>query len=227
MGQFGRGQFIEWRASELMANGIDPVEAYEIANREADEYYEYVFRIRKERTIIMRNRAFDYYGDVCACCGENRKHLLCIDHIDGGGAEHRRRMRRGMTIYDWLYGHDYPEGFRTLCYNCNSSYGYFGYCPHNDEPIEPTSKALENRKRRLKAIELYGGECMTCGEVIYEFLTFHHSGGWEQYHSKRLTGSGLVSWLLKQEGCIVGIELLCYNCHMDIHRDRIFRHPTE
>ena len=45
------------------------------------------------------------------------------------------------TIYVKLGGHKKPgtkhdqgllEDYRVLCRNCNSSYSYYGYCPHKD-----------------------------------------------------------------------------------------------
>ena len=84
-----------------------------------------------------RDAAFEYYswGDVkCACCGETRREFLSIDHIDGGGTAHRREFRgRYASIYQWLRANDYPEGFQVLCMNCNSSIGFYGYCPHQRE----------------------------------------------------------------------------------------------
>jgi len=65
-----------------------------------------------------------HYGNgVCACvkCGESRPECLCIDHINGGGMQHRKsvaKVYRG-NMYGWLRNNNYPEGFQTLCANCN------------------------------------------------------------------------------------------------------------
>lgn len=68
----------------------------------------------------------------CFCCGEKETTFLTIDHINGGGKTHRKQMGRGgQQIYRWLKRNNYPEGFRILCFNCNS--GQFingGVCPH-------------------------------------------------------------------------------------------------
>lgn len=67
--------------------------------------------------------AFAHYGEKCAYCGDARQLFLTIDHIHDNGAEHRRTQRsgqnRGHDIYAWLRKMNYPEGFQTLCYNCN------------------------------------------------------------------------------------------------------------
>lgn len=70
---------------------------------------------------------FDHYGNGCACCGEDLKEFLTIDHIFGGGNKHRKLTR---DTYRWLIKNNFPEGFRLLCMNCNFSIGKFGYCPH-------------------------------------------------------------------------------------------------
>ena len=67
----------------------------------------------------------------CCCCGENKIEFLCIDHINRGGTRQRKRLGGGSTlIYDWLKKNNFPLGYRVLCHNCNSSLGFYGYCPH-------------------------------------------------------------------------------------------------
>ncbi len=69
----------------------------------------------------------------CECCGENRVEFLAIDHIKGGGSQHRRSIKTSIItwiIKRWKKEKNFPEGFRVLCYNCNGALGYSGYCPH-------------------------------------------------------------------------------------------------
>lgn len=93
-----------------------------------------------------REKVFHHYGTVCACpgCGASEWQFLTIDHIAGGGNRHRRelaknrliggskdyKVRGGVNFYKWLIRAGFPEGYRTLCHNCNCSRGFFGYCPH-------------------------------------------------------------------------------------------------
>jgi hypothetical protein len=82
----------------------------------------------------MKRRVMDAYGSVCACCGEHRLEFLTIDHIDGGGTQHRIKIKKnGSQFYCWLVKNKYPEGYRVLCFNCNCSMGMKGYCPHQKE----------------------------------------------------------------------------------------------
>ena len=89
-----------------------------------------------------KKSAIDAYGGKCACCGESEIAFLVIDHAHGRGDEHRRQERiSGSSIYHWFKKHNYPEGFRVLCQNCNASLGFFGYCPHGNVKIEDPEKA--------------------------------------------------------------------------------------
>lgn len=80
-----------------------------------------------------REEAFAAYGGACACCGEKNYEFLTIDHPDGGGRKEREEnfAPGGSSFARWLARQGYPPGYRVLCHNCNSSYGYYGYCPHS------------------------------------------------------------------------------------------------
>ena len=65
----------------------------------------------------------------CECCGIDDIRLLTIDHINGGGKQHVIDHNIA-DLYEHLYYAKYPEGYRILCWNCNKSYGQYGYCPH-------------------------------------------------------------------------------------------------
>jgi hypothetical protein len=80
-----------------------------------------------------RKAAIEHYGGCCACCGESQYEFLALDHVDGGGNQHRREMGTtgGGRIINWIHSNGFPEGFRVLCHNCNSALGYYGHCPHD------------------------------------------------------------------------------------------------
>jgi hypothetical protein len=72
----------------------------------------------------LRNAVFNHYGMKCAICDFSNVDALTIDHINNDGAAHRREIKGsraggGMVTYRWLIKNKYPEGFRTLCQNCN------------------------------------------------------------------------------------------------------------
>ncbi len=72
----------------------------------------------------------------CKCCGEKNIEFLQLDHKNGDGAEHRKKLGgcRGSSMYRWVIRNNYPNMFRVLCVNCNFSKGAYGYCPHRNLP---------------------------------------------------------------------------------------------
>lgn len=86
----------------------------------------------------LKRQVMDYYGVVCVCCKESGIRFLTIDHINGDGKEHRQQLSKngsfgGDNLYRWLRKNGFPEGFQTLCYNCNiGKYRNNNICPHQD-----------------------------------------------------------------------------------------------
>ena len=80
----------------------------------------------------IKNKVFEHYGKTCACCGESIKEFLTIDHINGNGTKHRKKINN--NLYIWLVTNNFPEGFQTLCFNCNwGKHINDGICPHQDK----------------------------------------------------------------------------------------------
>ena len=77
----------------------------------------------------------EYGGNppTCSCCGELNVEFLTIDHLNGGGNEHRRKIGGSARFYTWLRKNGFPSGYRVLCCNCNHSLGAYGYCPHGED----------------------------------------------------------------------------------------------
>jgi len=87
----------------------------------------------------LRVKVLEHYsgGDPkCAWCEESHAEFLVLDHINGGGAQHRKVVGGGSNMWRWLQREGFPEGFRVLCHNCNASFGTWGYCPHQKESEE-------------------------------------------------------------------------------------------
>lgn len=71
-----------------------------------------------------------------------------------------------------------------------------------------------NWAKKIKAIELLGGECKVCGEKNIFCLSFHHVVSEEKENSINNLKEGRWSLLEKElEKCII----LCANCHMETH----------
>lgn len=80
----------------------------------------------------MKNKVLEAYGNICACCGETKPEFLTMHHVNKDGAEHRRTIGDNPNYLRWfLRDNKYPKfEYQLLCYNCNCSLGYYGYCPH-------------------------------------------------------------------------------------------------
>lgn len=62
-----------------------------------------------------------YSGGTLACvhCGFADIRALSVDHIDGGGCQHRKKVNSsGIPFYRQLRKQGYPKGYQTLCMNC-------------------------------------------------------------------------------------------------------------
>jgi hypothetical protein len=82
----------------------------------------------------LRVKMLQAYGGECQCCGETEPEFLCIDHVNGDGAEHRRqlRVRQQFTsnMLRIVAREGFPDRYRLLCWNCNYGMTRPGGCPH-------------------------------------------------------------------------------------------------
>jgi hypothetical protein len=92
---------------------------YRSAHKEETSKY------HREQNRQIKQLVLTHYGNgKCACvrCGFDDIRALSIDHINGGGTKHRKEINLGtgggLNMYNWLINNNYPEGFRTLCLNC-------------------------------------------------------------------------------------------------------------
>lgn len=76
---------------------------------------------KRAQYAILRTDVLTHYGNgklVCVECGFSDVRALSIDHINGGGAQDRKRIGSGVWFYKWLEDANYPQGYQTLCMNC-------------------------------------------------------------------------------------------------------------
>jgi len=85
----------------------------------------------KLRRLKLKEDAINKYGGSCQCCGENELVFLTIDHLENNGNVHRREIGKS-NMYVWLRNNNYPKGYQTLCWNCNSAKHILGKCPHQN-----------------------------------------------------------------------------------------------
>lgn len=94
------------------------------ARTEHDREYHRNYQ-RKAREMVIA-----HYGGKCECCNENQIQFLAVDHINGGGGQHRKMI--GGKITNFIIKNKFPKGYRILCHNCNMSLGIYGNCPHKE-----------------------------------------------------------------------------------------------
>lgn len=77
-----------------------------------------------------------YGGYQCACCGETRKSMLQLDHLENDGSRQRVAAgcsKGGIGFYRWIVANNFPKILQVLCANCNWSKKKHGVCEHQIE----------------------------------------------------------------------------------------------
>lgn len=87
----------------------------------------------RERYARLKRVVMEHYAGnppKCQCCGYPIYDFLTIDQIGvkGGWKEHRKYA--GVNFYMNIIKRGFPDNYRVLCFNCNCSIGFYGYCPH-------------------------------------------------------------------------------------------------
>jgi len=110
-----------------------------------------------------------------------------------------------LTIENWKRGLS-SAGFRAYCRLCDAQnearYKRQGGKPSTDWTI------------KLETLQIYGGQCVCCGETEPVFLTFDHikGGGGEHRRTSWMVRQHIGRWL-KQHQYPDGFQILCFNCH--------------
>jgi hypothetical protein len=79
----------------------------------------------RRRRIETKLKVLSYYGKdgILLCCWSGCDvidiDMLCLDHIDNNGHEHRKLGITANRLYEKLLREEYPEGYQTLCSNHN------------------------------------------------------------------------------------------------------------
>lgn len=101
---------------------------YQNKHRDKIKKYNDDNKERKKQWLLNRKiEVLNHYtnNDIhcqCPCgCSHSGVEFMTIDHINGGGTQHRKDYHIG-NIYKWLKDNNYPSGFRVLCFNCNCSH---------------------------------------------------------------------------------------------------------
>ncbi len=109
-----------WRAANP-----DRLRVYHKLNKErqnqdyAEHPEKYLTRnkLAKQR---QRDRVLDYYGAVCACCGETGRIVLTVDHIIALKVSGQKRRA---NLPQQVITEGFPDTYQILCRNCNWAKG--------------------------------------------------------------------------------------------------------
>lgn len=119
---------------QILCNNCNYLKEYIRIQYKPKSQTKYAITIRNQRHNIRLQTLYWYSNGSmqCDCCNNDDIRLLTIDHINGGGKQHV--IKDNITnLYEYLYYNNYPDGYKVLCWNCNKSYGQYGYCPHEFE----------------------------------------------------------------------------------------------
>lgn len=160
-----------------------------------------------------RDRIIEAYGGKCTCCEENTYKFLSIHHKFNDGQADRAAIGVG-NFHKWIEDHNYPtERLELLCYNCNCSKGFNGFC-HESDPVNNFSKRQTTiKKLRLEILNHYGPKCVCCGEARINLLSIEHiNGGGLQHRKKVGNAATFYRWVIKNN-FPKDLTILCYNCN--------------
>ncbi len=65
---------------------------------------------KKKYEVRAKKLVFEHYGKKCACCEEEEQIFLTIDHINGGGTKHRKKIKE--KIYNWYLKITFQKDFK-------------------------------------------------------------------------------------------------------------------
>ena len=75
----------------------------------------------RRRNQLNKIETLTHYSTVsypcCVRCGNVDIRVLTIDHTNGLGTRERKTVRRA-NLYNYLRKNGYPDGYQTLCMNC-------------------------------------------------------------------------------------------------------------
>lgn len=108
-----------------MPAGVHLPETRRRLNAEYRERNREALRERNKRDRrVLKAEALARYGEACVRCGFSHIGALQIDHINDNGAEERKALGgqhfSGTNFYRWLKKQGWPDGYQTLCANCNN-----------------------------------------------------------------------------------------------------------
>lgn len=208
-------------------------ESYE---RNKDKYRPLIQAKRQSLRLEILEKYSSPGETQCVLCLEKHHEFLVLDHIDGGGTQHRVSVGGGDKFYKWVARNN-PINLRVLCHNCNfkerlrvskqkslESSDQFKNRTI-DGKVYPVNKKLanictNNYKQNIKqeCLVHYSKSvaCACCGVKDTDVLSIDHISGEGRKHRKSVgEGSTFYAWL-RREKFPPGYKVLCLNCNFSI-----------
>ena len=158
----------------------------------------------------------NYYSDgmmECGSCEESHIEFLEIDHIHGGGSQHKEDIN--VDLYRWLKTKGFPGGYQVLCSNCNTKKARLTAKENADAGTTLQRKYYRRTIRMKKDIfshHMHDGkiQCSCCGVDDIDVLCLDY----KNYSDLKVTtygGRELYLWIRKN-GYPSMFRILCSNC---------------
>ena len=180
----------------------------------------------KKRSVDKaRYEAIDHYSSGsfrCVNCWESHYEFLEIDHINGGGNEHKRTIKE-TSLPVWLRNNNYPPGFQVLCSNCNNKKVKIAARKRGDGgTVRQRKYYRRNTRERMRALTHYTTgnkiQCDCCGETDIDVLCLDHKNGDGADHRKGMkqTDKGNAAKWTRKNGYPDIFRVLCHNCNQSL-----------
>jgi len=117
-------EYIKQRTLNYLASHKDTIKA-----KRHKYWTDYKGPLTKQKRAIFWLRVLELYGDRCSCCGEDLRAFGTIEHINGGGSEHRKK--NNLRILRDVIEENDKSKYRVTCWNCHlGAHHNGGICPH-------------------------------------------------------------------------------------------------
>lgn len=175
-----------------------------------EELKQYHTKYGNEYQLSSKIIVLTHYGNnklACVRCGYDNVDALTIDHINGGGNQHRKSQNI-THFYDWLINNQFPSGYRTLCTCCQQEVRY------ENKPYADNDYLW----LKLNIFQHYSDgkiACKRCGRDTLRSLVLDHINGNGNIHRHQehiTSGAPTYKWIIKNNYPPI-FQILCFNCN--------------
>ena len=122
------------------------------------------------------------------------------------------KCNKEKSLSDFSKNSSRKDGVSSHCKSCHKSYRKEHYERNKETIIAQVKEKKRKIREYIQNIKSRIG-CSICGEGRYWVLDFHHLGDKEESVSSLVRSGSLTKVKKEIEKC----EVLCSNCHRDLH----------